>query len=166
MKVIFLDFDGVLNSKKWFIERAPLMERGGLEYPKSEFDPEAIDLLNYIIQQTGALVVVSSTWRLSKTTDQLQELLNSVGFNGRVVDKTPSRLSYNKSIRGKEIKTWINVINLCDSQYSENRIERYAIVDDDRDMLESQLPFFVKTTFAEGLTKELADKIIQILNKE
>jgi len=50
MKVIFLDFDGVLNSENWYKNRMDLINEGKYErnYPSSEFDPESIKELNRI----------------------------------------------------------------------------------------------------------------------
>ena len=39
-------------------------------------------------------------------------------------------------------------------------IEKYAILDDDNDMLPEQMPFFFQTTWAKGLTPEITQKII------
>jgi hypothetical protein len=92
MKIIFLDFDGVLNSQYWYTKRMGefTMDDFGSKYPIYEFDPETIERLNYIIEKTSAKVVVSSTWRIGKNVEYLQNLLVSVGFNGEIIDKTPS----------------------------------------------------------------------------
>lgn len=63
---------------------------------------------------------------------------------------------YDKSRhRGTEIQTWLD-------DYGSN--VKYVILDDDSDMLEHQLPYFIKVDPYYGLTKEIADKIIEILN--
>ena len=54
MKVIFLDIDGVLN----------VISQGHDEYG-SLFHKHFEDNLRYIIEQTGAKIVISSTWRMS-----------------------------------------------------------------------------------------------------
>ena len=60
MKVIFLDIDGVLNHEqhyKWLMETnepTPLQE----VYPYSEFNPKSCQLLNEIIKETCAQIVV------------------------------------------------------------------------------------------------------------
>lgn len=45
------------------------------------------------------------------------------------------------------------------------RIERYAIVDDDGDMLDEQRPYFVQTNAYVGMTDADADKLIAILGE-
>jgi len=59
--LVFLDFDGVLNHAAW-LEK--LFLKGIDEWsPGMSFDRECVARLNRIIDETGALVVVSSSWR-------------------------------------------------------------------------------------------------------
>ena len=53
-KVIFLDIDGVLN----------IIPQGRDQYG-SLFHPQFEDNLQYLIEQTKADIVISSTWRYS-----------------------------------------------------------------------------------------------------
>ena len=68
MKVIFLDFDGVINSHEWYQTRMDRvdMEEIRAQYPFYELDPELIENLNFIISETGAKVVISSSWRTGR----------------------------------------------------------------------------------------------------
>ena len=76
-RVIFLDIDGVLAPiRRW--------DRYG------DLDPACIRVLNEIVAAGGADVVVSSTWRHGKTIAELQDMLQTEGFAGCVVDKTPA----------------------------------------------------------------------------
>ncbi len=151
MKIIFLDVDGVLNSERFFAEKA----KDGLwvsdNFPYSEIDPLAVTNLNKIIDETGAMVCVSSTWRHGRTRTELQEILDKCGFTGTVIDKTPA---CDNRIRGHEIKLWSN---------KARPFERYVILDDDKDMLPEQLPYFVNTHFSTGLDDEATEKAIAIL---
>jgi len=55
MKVIFLDFDGVLNSVKYDRKR---------DWNKLTFiDESRLPLLKQIVDSTGAVIVLSTTWR-------------------------------------------------------------------------------------------------------
>lgn len=99
MKVIFLDVDGVLNSEEWMKSRRDKYSMDDIhtQYPFYEFSPDLVANLNKITDATGAKIVVSSTWRLGRTVEQLIELLKSVGVTGEVIDKTdhmgaPSKL--------------------------------------------------------------------------
>lgn len=49
MKVIFLDIDGVLNSNDWYVKT-----RGVGGYNGGDIDPECIELINDLIDATGA----------------------------------------------------------------------------------------------------------------
>jgi hypothetical protein len=119
MKIIFLDFDGVLNHELWYKKRFETINKDDVStnYPYYEFDPESVNNLNIIIKETDAKVVVSSTWRIGKTVEQLQDMLNVVGFKGEIIDTTPSffakgldneenKISYTIP-RGCEIDWWL-----------------------------------------------------------
>lgn len=68
MKIIFLDVDGVLNSDE-YIEKTKKLNIQGIE---SEVDPEKITLLRNAIVETGAKVVLSSSWRYTKNGKYLK----------------------------------------------------------------------------------------------
>lgn len=90
---------------------------------------------------------------------------------GEVIDITPycARIqvdeSYESVERGYEIEEWLN---------KHPEVENYVILDDDDDMLDSQLNNFVRTSgnsdhpdkidIGYGLTKICTDKAIKILN--
>ncbi len=185
MKVIFLDIDGVLNSNDWYVYRRDnvAMDSVDAQYPFYEFDPRAVKRLNRIIEQTGAKIVVSSSWRSGETVESLQKLLDSVGVVGEVIGLTP-HLWCSKPYpdkdgyrvpRGCEIDWWldnygefqrINWSKEKQAEYVEKAIvKNYIILDDDSDMLYGQREHFIKTPGMYGLTDELADRAIEVLNK-
>ena len=55
MRVLFLDFDGVLNSDKYNSER-DWRTQGNI-------DETRLPLLRRIIDETGAVIVLSTSWR-------------------------------------------------------------------------------------------------------
>lgn len=150
--VLFLDVDGVLNHRAMF---SP--SRGG--GPLCE---HAIRRLRYVARETGCSIVLSSTWR---TMPGFVDRLEAAGAmpnrhdDWRTVEM-PVEMENGlvKAIhwRGEEIAEWL-------SRHPE--VERYAIVDDDGDMLPEQIPFFVQTTFETGLLDEHAVKLMQILGE-
>lgn len=149
MKVLFLDFDGVLNSLEYCFLRKPDDEF------IVRFDPRLIEMLNFVCREIPELkIVISSSWRKINTLDAIKELLSSYGFlyTETIIDKTPSL----NTIRGFEIEDYCTKYN----------ITQYCIVDDDRDMLESQMKNFVRTDDVVGLTFYDALKIIHILNPD
>lgn len=185
MKVIFLDVDGVLNSNDWYIYRRDAIEMDSVQtqYPFYEFDPRAIERLNRIIKETGAKIVVSSSWRSGESTESLQKLLNLVGVKGEVIGLTPhfwikssENLKNGYSVpRGCEIDWWlknngnfqrINWSKDVQKQYlKEAKIKNYIILDDDSDMLLKQKEHFIKTSQISGLTDTDVEIAISILNK-
>ena len=80
-------------------------------YPLCEIDPSAIEKINKIIRQTKAKVVISSSWLLGRSIQNLQDIFNKKGFIGTIDDITP-HLRYigndNTVPRGCEIETYLN----------------------------------------------------------
>ena len=161
MKIIFLDFDGVLNHENYYNERINKKFIGYPEYPYSEFDKDTILNLNKIVLETNAKVVITSTWRQSRTIEELQKLLNYFGFIGEIIDVTPSLRNLGDHVlRGNEIYKWI--IENVNDYFSFNE---YVILDDDIDMLYYQRNNFIKVNSKYGLTSLDAKNAIKILNK-
>ena len=156
MKIIFLDIDGVLNSKKWFLSPEQAEKES---YIEKSFDPKAVELLNTILKETSAKIVVSSSWRLWMSVEELAELLNGRWVIGEIIWKTPNLRSKGKEVkRGEEIEYWLNNNDL--------EIKEYIIIDDDSDMLSSQKNNFIHTSFETWLTKQSVTKSIKILNNK
>ena len=111
MKVIFLDIDGVLNSDEYF-DRIKGLNIQGIE---SEVDINKIKLLQKAVRDTGAKVVLSSSWRSTKNGQVLRNLLLNYGI---FTDITP----HIDNKRGNEIKEWIN---------NNQDVEDFIILDDE-----------------------------------
>ena len=174
MKIIFLDIDGVLNSEKWYKERFDKKLYPNLEgYPLCEFDPLAIEKLNLLTDKTNAKIVISSTWRMGRTIDELKKLFEEVGIKGEIIGITPD-LTFNDGHgvdRGNEIKRWIDIN--CKRWYNKMfgeddsekfNLESYVILDDNSDMLLEQKDNFVRISWSDGLTALHTRKAITILN--
>lgn len=149
-KLLFLDIDGVLNSEHFYCNRS---KSDSLPYPLSEFDPISVKELNRILDETDAKLIISSSWRFDEGLDNI---FMKVGITHRIFGITPC---LRNKIRGEEIKSYIE-------EYTKiERNIRYVILDDDADMLDEQKPFFVRTNaYGKGLTNEVANKTIEILN--
>ena len=151
-KIIFLDFDGVLNTEHY---------QGLLQYqgkPRQDeygafFDPKAVKQLKRIIDATDADIVVESSWKYLGL-DAMKELWEVRNLPGTIIDITPSLLGKNK---GVEIASWL-------SKYAKQDI-RYVIIDDEYVILDSQLPHFILTNPYEGITEEQANRAISMLNE-
>lgn len=94
MKTIFLDIDGVLvvsdNADEDYSENPP------------PFDPECVKVLNQILSETNAIIVLSSTWK--KVWD-LKRLDFIFKFNG--VIKSPLDITADLNNREKEITDYV-----------------------------------------------------------
>ena len=150
MKVIFLDFDGVLNSKKYVI--------GCGEYGVI-IDPTRMILLKQIVDETGANIVLSTSWRehweknsseCNDTGKQINAIFDECGL--KIFDKTP-KLHLRREL---EIQDWLN---------KHPEIEKFVVLDDmflGAEFLEGH---FVKTSnYFNGLDETDVKKAIEILN--
>lgn len=152
MKVIFLDFDGVITSpdSKWKI------------------DMHKIKIINDICDKTGAKIVVSSTWRMGYCDDVsvFHEHLKQYFIKHNYLDKfkdTFDKFISNiigmteciDGLRGNEIKSYMN---------EHPEVENYVIIDDDSDMCDDQLCNFVQTDTWDGITERDAKLCVDILN--
>ena len=71
--------------------------------PDSVADPDAVCALNYLIAETGACLVITSTWRLEYSLGELTELLRSWRVQAEILGVSPSGVS-----RGEEIQDWLD----------------------------------------------------------
>ena len=174
-RVIFLDIDGVLNHQKFYTDvsvskrRQSRMELGD-EWGEA-FCPVSTALLNELITETDARVVISSTKRSTKflresyddNLECIREMWKARGFVGEVIGTTPhlwiensrlNHLEYNISMpRGCEIEAFLEKdlkfhhINWSKEQQQEymdvSGVDNYIILDDDSDMLYTQRNHFV-----------------------
>ena len=91
MKVLFLDFDGVLNSEASFRYEINRKTRN----VSDTLSAIACSNLQYILEQDREIkLVISSTWRKLHTQVELQNILSSYGVEAaRIIGKTPSVFS-------------------------------------------------------------------------
>lgn len=156
-KIIFLDIDGVLNSRTYFNSRKQIRDIA------DNLDPVAIGYLNQLIKDTGAYVVISSTWRMHHSKEELIELLSSRGFKGVIIGCTPV-LSSPHTVRGNEIHSWMRenpeIIGtpVCD-------FNSYVILDDDSDMLYWHKDNFILVDGFVGLTPNVVYRATRLLGK-
>lgn len=167
-KIIFLDFDGVMNTEFYQKVLNQQCENWQDEYG-ALFDPNAVKQLKRIIDATDADIVVESSWKYLGL-DAMKELWKVRNLPGRIIDITPSTTSdeyllnvdlddfSNKMhhCKGLEISSWLSEKGLSNT--------RYVIIDDEYVVLESQLSNFILTNPYEGITEEQANKAISILN--
>jgi hypothetical protein len=103
MKCIFLDHDGVIclsnnwggRSKKWAKYRSanPEASTDKMNAPVSvrfdDFDEKAVRVLNQILEETGAEIVVSSDWKRWANVEEMGEYYESQGIIKKPIALTP-----------------------------------------------------------------------------
>ncbi|MCX6733086.1 MAG: HAD domain-containing protein [Candidatus Roizmanbacteria bacterium] len=179
--VLFLDIDGVLNSRDFAIAQT---EAGRTAESADRVDPVAVAHLQRIIQETNCYVSVSSVWRMNNTTGIIARILMAAGMDKqyakRIVGLNPivyKDVSFSKKYieeqntefakspwsgnwyRGYESAVWLL------RNRERYNISRFAIVDDDSDMWHMVLRF-VHTPNSTGLTEDKANQLIQLLNTD
>lgn len=174
--IIFLDIDGVLNCQVYYesqdftdykqakkqLRKDVKSERiDRLKYYSSQICSKRVSWMNDLCSKINADVVISSTWRKGKSITELQEILTYCGASFKVIDKTPCT-GYE---RGTEIAKWLrdNITIETHGQYYFD-FKKYAIIDDDSDMLLSQQFNFFKTDEYSGLTPSTCYKIEKFIN--
>jgi len=168
--IIFLDHDGVMclahnwgsrfsKASRWAKERgfglANLYDRPDLpaNIIFDNFDQKAVKVLNRILHETGADVVVSSDWRIRTELSTLQEFYRDHGVIRGPIGMTPVfRYDGLEATRVQEIQHWL-----------ENNPHGSWVAVDDMNL--SALDSFVLTPKSrEGIKQSgVADKIIKAL---
>lgn len=155
MKIVFLDFDGVITTLKsnWTL------------------DKKKMELVKCICDETGAKIVISSSWRRYTLADTIEELTTNQTKTGHepflmpeyIVDVTARMYAFKHGTReihygldrGVEIDRWL---------WEHPEVTNYVILDDDGDMLLSQKNNFIKTHALRGISKRDVERAIKILN--
>lgn len=187
MKIIFLDIDGVMNSqdRALFIHE---QHKKGLISDEELYNwdlpyKDTLEALNYIVKNTGAKIVLSSTWR--GNPDRIKKLNNCFKPYGfEIYDKTChgvyhkdlKKLGFNlrrcyssytgrntglryTTDRGAEIAKWLS---------DHPDVESFVILDDD---IADIKPYYTKEHiqtdfYKDALNMDCAKRAVQILNKE
>lgn len=155
MNVIFLDVDGVLNHEKFFMAHINEME----QFP---VDPECVRRVKDIADAAGAVVVLTSSWRMgwSRNPNEMDDLCRRMteimAESGlEIYDRTEWLRGGD---RGLEIREWISK--------APAKVERFVILDDnDFHWKQRRLDsFWVQTDFSDGgLKEEHVKKAVEIL---
>ena len=163
-KILFLDIDGVLNTALFHnkVEREKMQDKYGYT-----FDPAAVKNLKLIFDETGAELVISSSWKYMGLA-KLREMWKMRNLPGKIADITPDITSKEflsnadfesmnyQSFRGQEINGWMMLHG--------KDVSHYAILDDMYDMLPEQQPHLVWIDSEVGITGGNAAQAIMILN--
>lgn len=153
MNIIFLDFDGVLDTASYdmylVLNGFPECDEKG----RPVFDPKCIENLKRIIDVTAADIVVTSDWKYIDTYEDLLEMWLHRDMPGFMTDLTPNCSKH----RGDEIAQWLDECNVnCN----------YVIIDDlnSENFNQEQLDRLVTVNPNHGLDEVATIKAISIIN--
>lgn len=140
MNVVFLDFDGVLNTENKYS-------------PTGDFSTSPCKNLNKLLEESPELkIVVSSNWR-SKGFAKVKEILKKNGIDSdRVIDITDEA---HRDNRGHHIERYVQ---------DHKDIQHFVILDDKNDM-DKILDHLVQINPVVGITTKDVEKALEILKK-
>ena len=148
MTVLFLDIDGVLNNHRALGREPPL-------------DSDCVAVLNTVAELIDASIVISSTWRLFHSQEELRVMLCDHGLVAphRIIDATPEVEEWRGTARvlqprGVEIQAWLS---------AHRDVQRFVILDDGDDMAHLA-PHLVQTDMTTGLTAAHVPAILRVLD--
>ena len=184
--IIFLDVDGVLNHELFFVARYKKLQKGNkipmfkvvkkylkklvkkkeigrLDYYKSQMDITRMEFLNDLCEATNSAVVLSASMRGGKSILDLNRIFQYCGATFTIIDKTGHSAS---RIRGVEIYEWLKENSMYWFGVNYYDFHRYAILDDDSDMLLWQQHNFFHVDRYAGLTPNHCYKIKRFFTHE
>jgi len=172
-KIIFLDFDGVLNTDRY---QKRLRESGSATSDRYGplFDPAAVKNLAEVIRATGAEVYLITSWVLEnpegmkslwKDRNMPGKLLPHIAPQAAIPDNVevfleaddPAEAAMSMSLglgKGNDIDAFL------DSRFGKCK---YVIFDDTADFNLSQKRYLVQTDPSVGITAEDAARAIELL---
>lgn len=158
MKVIFLDFDGVLNSFRTVAAFGsygfPPREEKHFMRSELKLDPVAIGLVRDLCEKSGAKIVISSAWRIGTPIEHFIRLFGVYGWpDAPVIGKTDQTA---EGFRGTEVADWL--------QIHGQTVTHHVIFDDHSDFHSGQP--LVKTTRFDGLTHKCYVEALELLGED
>jgi hypothetical protein len=146
MKILFLDNDGVICLGSQWGGRHKRMkkfikEHGVAEISKmpayirlDRFDKKSVKVLNEVIEETGAEIVVSSDWKLHATLEELQELYLENGVIKAPIGTTENMKDFDEETYGLFMyKNWLERIRIIEvEKYLKDnpQITHWVAIDD------------------------------------
>ena len=155
-KIIFLDFDGVMDTEYYSqilaSESFLLNDEYGLI-----FDPNSVRNLKRIIDETYADIVVTSTWKYMMSYADILDMWKARNLPGFVTDVTPN--IHGCRCRGNEIDAWLGD---CKDEC------QYVILDDlgAENFHTHQIPRLLVVNPYYGIDDVIADWAISLLSND
>ncbi len=143
MKILFLDFDGVLN---------PFMHFSHTGKFSAVCSGHIRDML---IKEPTLRIVVSSTWR-SKGLDSVRAILKNIGIDPtKVIGVTPGPFSEHGLDREHHIEKWLN---------AHKDVSNFVIIDDMAEIPDLQNKYVITNSYV-GCTEADKNKALEILSR-
>ena len=133
LRVIFTDIDGVLNPH-W----------------RTKCKKSSIAIYNRVCKEFDLKPVISSTWRINHTIEELQKIFTEQGIDVTIYDYTPN---IDQTPRGIQIKSWLD----------NNQCDDWVIIDDKTSDIDPYVSNSVKCRSWLGLTEDEYKEIKNIL---
>ena len=155
MKVLFVDFDGVLNSEGYRDDPDLYLE--------APIEPAKMPLLKRIKDATDCKIVLTTSWReywsyTGEHTDRIGTFIDKIfsDFGMRVTGKTPERNFFR---RDEEVDFWLR-------DHHFTKVESYCILDDLDELFYDDIikKHLIVTNAQTGITDDDVRRAIEILN--
>lgn len=166
MKLLFLDIDGVLNSNVYMSSDEYLTECNSLgvtpigrevmdKAHHLHIDPSAIQILNVLVERSEVKVILSSTWRLKYSLEEMNLMFQKRGATFQITGVTPARMSWRP--RGMDIAEYLSSLR------KDGEVPEAFVILDDIDEFSLWKPYFVHISDDTGLTQEDVVSAFKIL---
>lgn len=145
MKIIFLDIDGVLTVPNDYYRGDP-----------TNWHYIRVELIRKLLRNTGAKIVVSSSWRWEHHWDDLLDIFEDNGISDDYIYDYTDIVTFGE--RCDEIKNWLDE--------NDHLIDSFVILDDTAVAGRGFEDNLVLTNSEYGMTITDYEKAIKILNSK
>ena len=143
--VIFLDIDGPMIPGRAYALRTQTRR-------PPPFDPIAVAMVSRLCQESGAEIVISSTWRKRRSRDEMTDVLRQNGLGDVALHEDWGTPVLDSQTRGQQITAWLR---------NHPMVERYVALDDDHTV--RTLPGAVLCTSGDGIGLEQYNRARELL---
>jgi|ERR1035437_7729574 hypothetical protein len=139
MRIIFLDIDGVLNNGN----------AAGVFHESSTI-PYCVEVLNYILEKSGAKIVLISSWKDAFDFEVIKKLLYNRGIKPKSIVACTEKDVQKEPGMTKFIKD------------NKSKIESFVIIDNDINFINGDFEdFVIRTNTKTGITEEEIELVLE-----
>ena len=153
MKIIFLDFDGVMTTLN-YVEDLCHQGKKHSDYFGAIFKQDSVESLKDIIDNTGASIVITSDWRNHFGLIGLKIMWLYRKMPGKIYGILPKGYKSRTTL----IEEWL---------FKHKNVTTYVIIDDlpENQFMPEQRDFLVSINPYDGLNHEMSQKAIKHLKR-